>query len=133
MKRHFLLVAAITLASCQRADITTGWTSATGARAIDGDTFKLGANRYRLAYIDAPELPGHCRVGRQCVPGDPYAAKAQLQWMLDHDNLCHALGLDYYHRVLVQCFLRDADHLDFGENLINLGYAQEYHYAPRSR
>ncbi len=34
--------------------------------------------RIRLLGIDAPELPGHCRRGRQCVEGDPYASKAAL-------------------------------------------------------
>lgn len=49
-------------------------------RVIDGDTLAC-ANlpaRIRLIGIDAPELPGHCRKGRVCTPGDPFAAKLHL-------------------------------------------------------
>lgn len=48
-------------------------------RVIDGDTFDCGSTRIRLSGIDAPELPGHCRQGRQCTPGDPYASTQYLQ------------------------------------------------------
>src|SRR4051812_48974674 len=48
-------------------------------RAIDGDTLVCDGERIRLNGIDAPELPGHCRPGRRCVVGDPFAAKADLE------------------------------------------------------
>jgi micrococcal nuclease len=49
------------------------------ARILDGDTFVCASGvRVRLRAIDAPEMPGHCRRGRQCAPGDPYASKAAL-------------------------------------------------------
>lgn len=47
-------------------------------RAIDGDTLRCGSERIRLLGIDAAELPGHCREGRDCAPGDPFAQKALL-------------------------------------------------------
>ncbi len=50
--------------------------------ATDGDTLRCGEERIRLAEIDAPELPGHCRRGRVCVVGDPYASKAGLQRLI---------------------------------------------------
>ena len=46
--------------------------------AIDGDTIRCGKERIRLAGIDAPEMPGHCRRGRRCTPGDPMGSKASL-------------------------------------------------------
>lgn len=46
--------------------------------AIDGETLRCGKERIRLLGIDAPETPGHCRRGRKCVEGDPYASKAAL-------------------------------------------------------
>lgn len=53
------------------------------ALAIDGDTLRCGGvGLVRLARIDAPEMAGHCRRGRQCAPGDPVAAKAALSAML---------------------------------------------------
>lgn len=49
------------------------------ARIVDGDTIRCGAQRIRLARIDAPELPGHCARGRHCAPGDGKASKAALE------------------------------------------------------
>jgi micrococcal nuclease len=50
------------------------------ASVTDGDTLRCqDGNRLRLAAIDSPELPGHCRPGRHCAPGDPYAARANLR------------------------------------------------------
>jgi micrococcal nuclease len=50
--------------------------------AIDGDNVLCGPPgarvNVRLLGIDAPEMPGHCRRGRVCVKGDPFAAKASL-------------------------------------------------------
>ncbi len=50
---------------------------------IDGDTVRCGPRHggevVRLLGIDAPEMPGHCRRGRACAPGDPFASKASLQ------------------------------------------------------
>ena len=39
-------------------------------RVIDGDTFDCDGTRIRMVGIDAPELPGHCRPGREGTPGD---------------------------------------------------------------
>ncbi len=50
-----------------------------GCTATDGDTIRCGNERIRLLGIDAPELPGHCREGRRCAPGDPYAATTSLR------------------------------------------------------
>lgn len=53
-------------------------------RVIDGDTIRC-ANlpvSVRLAGIDAPELPGHCRQGRQCTSGDPLASSRALARLL---------------------------------------------------
>jgi len=52
-------------------------------RAVDGDTLHCGDERIRLLGIDAPELPGHCRRGRACVPGDGYASRESLAAVLE--------------------------------------------------
>ena len=51
----------------------------TGCHAIDGDTLRCGRTRVRLLGIDAAEKPGHCRQGRACAPGDPFAQRSALQ------------------------------------------------------
>lgn len=45
----------------------------------DGDTIRCGDERIRLIGIDAPELRGHCRPGRQCAPGDGKASARSLR------------------------------------------------------
>ena len=51
--------------------------------AIDGDTLRCRIKgqqvSVRLLAIDTPELPGHCRKGRKCAPGDPWLAKRTLE------------------------------------------------------
>lgn len=53
-------------------------------RAVDGDTIRCAnlARSVRLVGIDAPELPGHCRAGRRCTPGDGFAARRALAGMM---------------------------------------------------
>jgi micrococcal nuclease len=75
--------------------------------AIDGDTLvcRVGTNRVhlRLNGIDAPELPGHCRAGRHCAPGDPVASKANLARLVAGRNVrWYDLGTDKYGRTIAQ-------------------------------
>lgn len=51
-------------------------------KVTDGDTIRCGKTRVRMIEIDAPEMPGHCRKGRVCAVGDPFAAKANLVALL---------------------------------------------------
>jgi endonuclease YncB( thermonuclease family) len=70
----------------------------------DGDTLRCGDRRVRLYGIDAPELPGHCRPGRSCTPGDPYASTANLRALVGASTLqCDSKGIDTYGRTLARC------------------------------
>jgi endonuclease YncB( thermonuclease family) len=71
-------------------------------KAIDGDTVKCADGvRLRLSGIDTPEMPGHCRKGRDCMVGDPYAAKLLLQNMLDAGKVTYSiLTKDIYGRTV---------------------------------
>jgi micrococcal nuclease len=53
-------------------------------RALDGDTIACAnlPTNVRLLGIDAPELPGHCRAGRRCTPGDGAASARVLAALL---------------------------------------------------
>lgn len=69
--------------------------------ATDGDTIRCGHERIRLLGIDAPEMPGHCRRGRICVPGDPYASRASMIRLLKARPLTiRRFGTDRYGRTL---------------------------------
>lgn len=72
----------------------------TGCTATDGDTIRCGSERIRLLAIDAPELPGHCRKGRVCATGDPYASTASLAEAITGTMRIERTGEDHYGRTL---------------------------------
>lgn len=73
-------------------------------QVTDGDTIRCGPLRVRLASIDAPEMPGHCRRGRACVEGDPYASKAHLERLIGSAALsCQQTDTDRYGRIIALC------------------------------
>lgn len=69
-------------------------------RALDGDTLRCGNNRIRLIGIDAAELAGHCRAGRECAPGDPYAQRDALQNLIKAELLARAIKTDRFGRIV---------------------------------
>ncbi|GAA4778979.1 hypothetical protein GCM10023219_28750 [Stakelama sediminis] len=71
-----------------------------GCSVTDGDTIRCGAERIRLLGIDAPELPGHCRPGRHCAPGDPYASTRSLRAAMTEAITIERVGTDHYGRTL---------------------------------
>jgi len=73
----------------------------------DGDTLRCEGYRKstRLHGIDAPEMPGACRPGRSCTPGDPYASKIHLQKLVAGQVVrCQHLETDRYDRPVMQCW-----------------------------
>lgn len=67
----------------------------------DGDTFRCAGERIRLIAIDAPELRGHCRRGRQCAPGDARRSKWSLARALQRRPLViRRFGRDHYGRTI---------------------------------
>lgn len=79
-------------------------------RVTDGDTLRCGDTRIRLEGIDTPEMAGHCREGRACTPGDPVAAKNNLQ-RLDHKGelQCEQTDTDHYGRAVARCTVANVD------------------------
>jgi endonuclease YncB( thermonuclease family) len=82
----------------------------TVAYVTDGDTFRCTSGvRVRLSSIDAPELPGHCRAGRYCVPGDPFAARAALSTLISGRTVtCEPVGTTYG-RIAAWCSVGGGD------------------------
>lgn len=77
--------------------------------AVDGDTLRCGQERIRLIGIDAPELPGHCREGRSCAPGDPIASQAALTAALQGTFEIDRQGRDQYERTLARVRVNGVD------------------------
>ena len=77
----------------------------TGCEAIDGDTLKCGIETVRLLGIDAPELVGHCAVGRDCVAGDPIASQQNLKRATKYVMQIVRVGQDRYFRTLAMVFV----------------------------
>lgn len=87
---------------------------------IDGDTFDCHSKRVRLHGIDAPEMPEHCRPGRRCTKGDPYAAKNYLQSLTGKAVTCRHIETDHYGRSIARC---TAAGKDLSCAMIAAGYA----------
>lgn len=103
--RYLAGIAAIMLAGgCDRvgdAAATVAYADViTGCRVTDGDTIRCGDERIRLLAIDAPELPGHCRPGRRCAPGDGAASAASLAQAMTGRLTIERAGEDHYGRTL---------------------------------
>lgn len=76
----------------------------------DGDTLACeDGTRIRLQAIDTPEMPGACRKGRTCAPGDPYAARDALRKLAGGKTLrCERTGTSY-NRVTAWCSVGGLD------------------------
>lgn len=88
----------------------SGAFSCTVRSVTDGDTFRCtNGTRVRLSSIDTPEMPGSCRTGRACAPGDPYAAKAALKRLISGRTVqCQPVGTSY-NRVAAWCSVNGVD------------------------
>lgn len=91
----------------------------------DGDAIRCGdkGRSDRLYAIDAPEMPGACRPGRECTPGDPFAARDHLRALTAGKSVeCRQLDTDRYKRRVLQCF---AGQLDLSCSMVRDGFAVE--------
>jgi len=69
--------------------------------ATDGDTIRCGSVRVRVAEIDAPEMPGHCRASRVCAPGDPILSRQSVaEYISAGEVRVRTLDVDRYGRVV---------------------------------
>lgn len=88
---------------------------------IDGDTLRCREIRVRLASIDAPEMPGHCRSGRDCVSGDPVASKTNLERLITGGPVqCRQTDIDHYDRIVALC---SVDRRDLSCSQVSGGFA----------
>ena len=95
---------------------------------VDGDTLRCSnLGPVRLVAIDAPEMPGHCRAGRVCTPGDGEASRAGLVALVSRGRVvCRPQGRDAYGRILARCAVRGRD---LSCDLVRRGLAVERYGA----
>lgn len=92
------------------SDATAATLECSSPEILDGDTFDCGATRVRLDGIDAPELEGHCRPGRESAPGDPYASTEHLRSLIGSATLqCRKTDTDVYERMVARCTAGETD------------------------
>jgi endonuclease YncB( thermonuclease family) len=120
-----LLISAFLILSLQNPDTNSPVQIISGSQAntyashdtinctnpsiTDGDTFKCNGVRIRLQGIDAPEMAGHCRVGRKCVEGNPDAARDYLHEVSRGSVTCEAVNTDKYGRTVARCNAHGVD------------------------
>lgn len=80
------------------------------ASVTDGDTFRCtNGVRVRLSAIDTPEMPGSCRKGRTCAPGNPHAARAAFARLISGKTVrCEPAGKSY-NRIAAWCSVGGTD------------------------
>lgn len=91
----------------------------------DGDAIRCGSKgrSMRLYGIDAPEMPGACRPGRQCTPGDPFASRDHLRALTAGRRVtCEEVDRDRYGRRVVRCL---AGRVDLSCAMVRGGFAVE--------
>lgn len=89
----------------------------------DGDNVRCANvdQTIRLQGIDAPEMPGACRPGRRCTPGDPFAARDTLRGLTQGRSLeCTQEDTDNYGRIIARCAV---DGIDLSCAMIAAGQA----------
>ncbi len=86
---------------------------------IDGDSLRCNGENIRLLGIDAPEF--RCPSNRQCVEGDPQAAKDYLTGLIAGRGLTiERVGQDRYGRTLGVVY---ADGYNLSCSMISAGHA----------
>ena len=117
-----VVLLALSLLSCAAAPTSVAERQPlSGCSVSDGDTIRCQGERIRLLGIDAPELAGHCRAGRNCVAGDPLRSKLALEQALAGKRLTiERVGKDRYGRTLGVIY---ADGRNVSCQLVAGGYA----------
>jgi endonuclease YncB( thermonuclease family) len=109
----FALTLAMTPADARQAALSIS----------DGDSFRIGGERYRLQDIDAPELHQMCKDagGREWACGR--RAREELRKLLSRGVTCAPITRDRFGRLVATC---EANGRDVGEAMVRGGWATAY-------
>lgn len=114
-KKKLLFAVAIAVALMPQA------LRAEPVRLADGDSFRLGDQRYRLQGIDAPELHQECKDsnGRNWPCG--IRARTELRRLIGtHPLECKTEAVDRFGRIVATCH---AGGRNLSEEMVRAGYA----------
>jgi endonuclease YncB( thermonuclease family) len=90
-------------------------------RLSDGDSFRLGDQRYRLNGIDAPELHQECKDEKGHNWSCGIQARSELRRLIGtHPLECKAVTVDRFGRVVATCH---AGGRDLSEEMVRSGFA----------
>lgn len=112
------LPVILTLTACQP-------TIGQPVTVVDGDTIMLGAERIRLAGIDAPERDQWCwSSGGHAYACGVKAREALVSFTLGKVVYCSDRKPDLYGRTIATCF---ANNSDISQHMVSSGWAVAYH------
>jgi len=94
---------------------------ANGVHLADGDSFRIGEQRYRLYGIDAPELRQECKdADGQTWPCGIRARTELRRIIATHPVECRSIDTDRFGRIVATC---KAGGRDIAEEMVRAGYA----------
>jgi len=118
MTKPHLLFAAIVAAAPAFAPVLV---QAEAVQLSDGDSFRLGDQRYRLYGIDAPELHQDCKDAKGNNWPCGTRARSELRRLIGtHPVECKAVTVDRFGRMVATC---SAGGKDLAEEMVRSGYA----------
>jgi endonuclease YncB( thermonuclease family) len=112
---------AVALAAMLVVAVAPASARAEPVRLSDGDSFRLGDQRYRLQGIDAPELHQDCKDanGKDWPCG--MRARSELRRLIGtHPVECRAVTIDRFGRIVANC---TAGGKDLAEEMVRSGFA----------
>ena len=92
-------------------------------KIIDGDTIYLNGEKIRFSGIDTPELKQTCKKDGKVIYCGIEAKNLLKNKIANNKVNCIKNGLDFYKRVLAECFVND---LSLSRYLVREGYAFAY-------
>lgn len=122
----FILVAAV-VTTCTLRNLTEDPRARTGMKVtvLDGDSFRSGAETYRIADIDAPELRQTCKDAKGTTWSCGIAARDRLIALTMRGALtCTPRGNDQFGRTIARCSVLGVS--DIGEALVREGLALDF-------
>lgn len=122
--RKTLLIPAVLLSIASAANAQVYEFGPGAARAVDGDTLRIGSQRIRLSAIDAPELSQTCRATTGALTLCGREARDALARLLRHGVRCVVETKDRYGREVASC--STATGVDIGGEMIRQGWAVPY-------